>query len=203
MRMWTTNDQFKEPWERVTFAHWMKYPNPLSAHVLTADTIDRRVDLETGCLHSTRLMTKTNRKPKWMTRMMRESRAFVVEESVLDPKARTFTTFTKNVTLTSWMTVEETCVYSVCEENPEWTACRTTARVTSPVRIGDMLEHFGIERFKANSEKAKRAVLYALDRVRLGSVSLAEGKEGGAAVPAGGTATSPPSSGTNTGSAAP
>eukprot|EP00037_Helgoeca_nana_P008444 m.75324 g.75324 ORF g.75324 m.75324 type:complete len:198 (-) comp18943_c1_seq1:29-622(-) len=177
MRVWSKVDLFREPWERVTFAHWIKYPNPLSAHVLTADTLERRVDPQTGCMHSTRLMTKTNRKPQWMTRLMGESHAFVVEESVLDPRARTFTTFSKNVTLTSWMTVEEMCEYSVSDENPEWTSCKTTARVTSPVRIGDMLERFGIERFKANSDKAKRAVLYALDRVRLGSISHMEARD--------------------------
>mmetsp|Transcript_32635 Transcript_32635/g.45546 ORF Transcript_32635/g.45546 Transcript_32635/m.45546 type:complete len:187 (-) Transcript_32635:1672-2232(-) len=177
MRVWTATHEFKESWERVTFAHWIKYPNPLSSHVLTADTLERRVDPDTGCMHSTRLMKKTNRKPKWMTKMMGESNAFVVEESILDPQARTFTTYTKNVTLTSWMTVEETCIYSVSSENPHWTACKTTARVVSPVRIGDFIEKFGIERFKANSERAKQAVLYALDRVRLGSVSLMEGRE--------------------------
>eukprot|EP00035_Acanthoeca_spectabilis_P022523 m.444228 g.444228 ORF g.444228 m.444228 type:complete len:192 (-) comp19071_c0_seq1:286-861(-) len=177
MRVWSTVHQFREPWEQVTVAHWIKYPNPLSRHVLTADTLERRVDPETGCMHSTRLMKKTNRKPQWMSRFMGESNAFVVEKSVLDPQARTFTTFTKNVTLTSWMTVEETCVYAVSDENPEWTSCKTTARVTSPVRIGDVVENFGIERFKANSEKAKQAVMHALDKLRLGSVSFMEGAD--------------------------
>lgn len=125
--------------------------------------------------------------------------------------------------------MEETCVYAVSDENPEWlvrrnfhalaqlslclqcptivnlqcqpcfqwwifpfsqcagcdsdtsqlcrTSCKTTARVTSPVRIGDVVENFGIERFKANSEKAKQAVMHALDKLRLGSVSFMEGAE--------------------------
>ena len=32
-----------EPWEKVTTAHWKKYPNPLSSHVLSADTLHRFV----------------------------------------------------------------------------------------------------------------------------------------------------------------
>lgn len=51
----------------------------------------------------------------------------------------------------------------------------------SPITFGAMVEKFGIERFKANSQRAKQAVLYALERVRLGSVSFAEGRDGGVA----------------------
>lgn len=102
----------------------------------------RHVDPETGCLHTRRLMTKTNKKPKWMDKVrgwkggggkqqrnltlvpcqnqfFGDTTAFVVEESVLDPKAKTLRTFTKNITLNTFMTVEEKCLYTVDPVHPD------------------------------------------------------------------------------------
>lgn len=46
--------------------------------------------------------------------------ACIVEESVLDPEAKTLTTYTKNITYAKLMAVEEKCVYSVHPTNREW-----------------------------------------------------------------------------------
>ena len=46
--------------------------------------------------------------------------ACIMEESVVDPEAKTLTTYTKNVTFTRLMVVEEKCVYSVHPTNKEW-----------------------------------------------------------------------------------
>jgi hypothetical protein len=45
--------------ERVTSAHWRKYAEPNSAlsHVLSADTLERNVEPESGELHSRRLLS--------------------------------------------------------------------------------------------------------------------------------------------------
>mmetsp|Transcript_30357 Transcript_30357/g.79666 ORF Transcript_30357/g.79666 Transcript_30357/m.79666 type:complete len:92 (+) Transcript_30357:64-339(+) len=89
------------------------------------------------------------------------------------------------------MLVEETCVYSVSEDNPNWTVCKKTACVTSPVRIGHIIERFGVERFKANSDKARRAVNYVLDSIRP-TVSFMEGRD-----PAANPDTTPSSAGSS------
>ena len=46
--------------------------------------------------------------------------ACVVEESIVDPIARTFTTYTRNITYKMLMVVEEKCVYTVHPQNREW-----------------------------------------------------------------------------------
>lgn len=161
------SDTFSEPWEEVTTAHWKKYPNPLSSHVLSADTLHRHVDPETGCMKSTRLLTKTNSSAKWMARFLGDrTSTYIVEESVLDPRAKTLTTFTKNITLNNLMTIEEKCIYSVSEENPNWTTCQTQAKVTSGLLIGNMVEKFGIDRFQNNSAKAKQSIVYVLGKMK-------------------------------------
>lgn len=91
---------------------------------------------------------------------------YIVEESVLDPRAKTLTTFTKNITLNNLMTIEEKCIYSVSEENPNWTTCQTQAKVTSGLLIGNMVEKFGIDRFQNNSAKAKQSIVYVLGKMK-------------------------------------
>jgi len=118
-------------------------------------------------MKSTRLLTKTNASAKWMSRFLGDrTSTYIVEESVLDPRAKTLTTFTKNITLNNLMTVEEKCVYSVSEENPNWTTCQTHAKITSGLLIGNMVEKFGIDRFQNNSAKAKQSIVYVLGKMK-------------------------------------
>ena len=67
-----------------------------SKHVLTEDTVGQRI--EGHCLHSVRLITKTNKMPKWGERIVPGPRyVSVVEESIVDPKKKTLTTYTRNI----------------------------------------------------------------------------------------------------------
>lgn len=72
-----------------------------SSHVLSEDTIERSV--HNGQLHSKRLLTKTNPVPKWGERFYNSKSVKIVEESIVDPAARTLTTYTRNVAFTKVM----------------------------------------------------------------------------------------------------
>ena len=95
--------------------------------------------------------------------------ATILEESIVDPRTKTLSTFTKNITLTKYMAVEETCVYTVAPENTHWcgqlthrttplTARRTktasNVSVRSSLYIATLVEKFGVERFRSNVKKA-------------------------------------------------
>lgn len=154
-------------WADVTMAFWQKYPNPHSKHVVSDDVIHRYVDPQTKCLHTTRLLKKIGKKPKWMNRFIGESPAFIVEESIVDPRNQTLTTYTKNITLTTFMTVEEKCVYNADATNAQRTNCSTQARVTSSLfSVGHVVEKFGLDRFKAHSSQAKLALAHVLERMK-------------------------------------
>ena len=53
-----------------------------------------------GRLHSKRLLTKTNRMPKWGERIINARHVNVIEESIVDPKKKELCTYTRNVGLT-------------------------------------------------------------------------------------------------------
>ena len=73
-----------------------------SKHVLSEDVVEREV--KDGCLWSRRLITKTNKLPKWGERFVPGSKsACIVEESVVDPVKKTLTTYTRNINLTRIM----------------------------------------------------------------------------------------------------
>ena len=68
---------------------------------MSEDTIYR--ELKNGKLHSKRLLTKTNRVPKWGERFINQKSIKIIEESIVDPKEKTLTTYTRNIAFTKVM----------------------------------------------------------------------------------------------------
>ncbi|XP_067117655.1 PRELI domain containing 1b isoform X2 [Osmerus mordax] len=84
-------------WDQVLMAFWLRYPNPFSAHVLTEDVVFRELTADRRLL-SRRLLTKTNRLPRWAEKVFPAhlSRCvYILEDSVVDPH-------THQMTTTSW-----------------------------------------------------------------------------------------------------
>ncbi|XP_050595261.1 PRELI domain-containing protein 1, mitochondrial isoform X1 [Bombus affinis] len=149
VKYYESNTIFQFNWDQVARGFWQRYPNPNSTHVLTEDTVSRKV--EDGMLHTTRLLTKTNRVPKWGERFISKSVVKIVEETIVDPKTKTLTTYTRNLGYTKVMVVVEKVVYKVCEENPNWTVAKRSAWIDSQVfGFGRAIQAFGLDRFKKN-----------------------------------------------------
>ena len=69
-----------------------------SKHVLTEDVLSRY--MEDNKLICRRLLTKTNKVPKWGEVLVgRDSQVLIIEESVVDPVQKTLTTYTRNIGL--------------------------------------------------------------------------------------------------------
>jgi hypothetical protein len=66
-----------------------------SKHVLTEDTVQREV--VSGKLRSTRFLTKTGQGPRWADKFVPHSLVGIIEESIVDPKTQTLTTYTRNI----------------------------------------------------------------------------------------------------------
>ena len=80
---------------------------------------------------------------------------------------KTMTTFTRNITYSGILKVEEKVVYTPVEGNPVSTCCVVQATVKSGVRFwSHPLEMFGIERFKKSAVDAQNALKYAISEYR-------------------------------------
>jgi len=92
--------------------------------------------------------------------------ACIVEESVVDSATKTFTTYTRNITFSKLMSVEEKCTYYVSPENENWTCCRKQAWIKCGVAgLSFAVERFGVERYKKNAKKAELGLEYVVERL--------------------------------------
>jgi len=165
MKFYTGNSQIKYSWDQVVTGFWQRYPNPYSSHVLTEDTVSQ---ISRGSqLFSKKLLTKTNSLPRWGERFVPGPRyVCVLEESVVDPKSKTLTTYTRNIGYTSIMMVEEKCIYRPSTENTDWTECHREAWISSSLYgFSYALQTFGYERFKKNASRSLKGFNFILTRL--------------------------------------
>ncbi|XP_053976914.1 protein preli-like [Hylaeus volcanicus] len=152
---------FQFNWNQVVQGFWQRYPNPNSGHVLSEDTIKREV--KNGVLYTTRLLTKTNRIPKGAERFVNKNTVKIVEESIVDPKAKTLTTYTRNLGYTKIMSVVEKVVYKISDDNPNWTVAQRLAWIDSSVfGFSKAIQAIGIDRFKKNCNLMYNGFNYVL-----------------------------------------
>lgn len=172
MKYYSNFTSLKFSWDQVASAFWQRYPNPQSTHVLTEDTIKR--DVEGKKLFSTRLISKTNKLPKWGEKIIPGGtrHVCVIEESVVDVEKKTLTTYTRNVGLTKFMTIDEKVVYKPDPENRNRTLCERQAWIGSNLfGFSYAVQAFGLERFKKNSQKALSGFEHVLNRMFLPEIT--------------------------------
>lgn len=156
---YSTEIVFDYTWKQVVQAYWNRYPNPSSTHVLTEDTISREV--RDGKLYSRRLLSKTNPVPKWGERFYKNTPVKIIEDSVLDPKEKKLTTFTRNIGYKKIMKVDEIVEYT--EQRDGRTLAVRHAFISSQVfGFSRAIRAFGVERFKMNCHKAANGFNYVL-----------------------------------------
>ncbi|KAM6977531.1 PRELI domain containing 1a [Aplochiton taeniatus] len=159
----------KSSWDQVCIAFWERYPNPYSNHVLTEDIVFREVT-PANCLLSRRLLTKTSRAPRWMERYLpahMSSKAYIIEDSIVDPRTRTMTTLTWNLTHARMMSVEERCVYKVNPENTSWTEIKREAWISSNLYgLSRAIQEFGLARFKTSVTKTMKGFEFVLAKMQ-------------------------------------
>ncbi|XP_051515263.1 PRELI domain containing 1b isoform X3 [Myxocyprinus asiaticus] len=161
-------------WELVSTAFWQRYPNPYSTHVLTEDVVFREVTSD-NCLVSRRLLTKTNRLPRWAERIFPGSltrSVYIIEDSVVDLSNRSLTTLTWNINHAKFMRVVERCVFHGERESPVRTQLTREAWISSGVfGLSRPIQEFGLARFRSNQVKSMKGLEYALSNLQNASSS--------------------------------
>uniref|UniRef100_A0A8C7IC04 PRELI domain containing 1 n=1 Tax=Oncorhynchus kisutch TaxID=8019 RepID=A0A8C7IC04_ONCKI len=128
-----SNDvDIRTTWDHVVSAFWQRYPNPFSTHVLTEDVVLREVTADQRLL-SRRLLTKTNRMPRWAEFLFPSNLSrsvYIVEDSVVDPVTKSLTTYTWNLNHTTLM-VRYTPTYAPLQHN-EYTVSQRNSFMLIP-----------------------------------------------------------------------
>ncbi|XP_026864421.2 PRELI domain containing 1a [Electrophorus electricus] len=169
VKYFTCSGFLKGTWDQVFLAFWQRYPNPYSNHVLTEDIVFREVTPD-SCLVSRRLLTKTSRAPRWAEKFLpahRACKAYIVEDSIVDPQSRTMVTLTWNISHAYLMSVEERCVYGVNPDNSNWTEIKREAWISSNLYgLSKAVQEFGLARFKTSVTKTIKGFEYVLARMQ-------------------------------------
>lgn len=145
------------------------------SHVECVDYLSRWVDPVSGCLHTERLITCSQPIPSFIARIfmldVEGSYSYFLERSVVDPRGRRTSLLSRNLTLSSLLSVEERCSYTGTTNdhgNKSITKFDQYARITSysswaPIR--EAVEDFCLSRCSANSDKGRAALLSAINRL--------------------------------------
>ena len=143
-------------------AFWKRYPNPFSTHVLTEDVVERKI-----CgnqLLTKKLICKTSSFPKWADSFVGKfHEVYLIEESILDIKAKTLQTYTRNISLQNVMKTDEKCVYSASAGNQEATLCQREACFDSKIcGFGGMIASYGLQKYIKNIIRTSNGYNYVL-----------------------------------------
>lgn len=169
MRIFSTEHLFKYPWERVSLANWIKYPNDITPHVVHVDYLSRKIDPITGVLHTERLLTCRQNVPAFISRLFGgENSSLFYEWSEVDRQGQTLTLRSQNLTFSNLLTVEETCRYAQTPEGH--TLLRQEVAIHSTCNgmwtsLANRIEEWTVGRFHANAQKGRLALEAAVERI--------------------------------------
>jgi hypothetical protein len=117
VKFYTQNFSYDYCFPTVTLAYFLRYPNPLSKHVICTDVIDRAFDPETQRLTTTRVHLKRSKLPSAILRLLPssflgastsgESQSYVLERSTVDVKEGWMMTESRNLNMTNLLSVIE------------------------------------------------------------------------------------------------
>jgi hypothetical protein len=164
MKLYSTTFTYDHPWSTVTLAYFLRYPNPYATHVLASDILSRHVD-EQGTLHTTRLLVKRGKLPKWGAKILNISQTYIIEHSIVNPEAMEMQTESRNLDHTRVLKVVESQRMTASAAHASQTVVETTARAYSNLFFGvsGRIEGLGVSKFRENFERSRLGMQVILD----------------------------------------
>ncbi|XP_050225443.1 uncharacterized protein LOC126674937 isoform X1 [Mercurialis annua] len=168
VRAYKQEHVYKHPWERVTSASWRKFTDPENKHILShiveVDTLNQKVDCESGKLYTTRAVTVHAPGPWFIRKIIRQDICHCVESTVVDARTRSMQLSSRNISLEKFIEVEEKIRYDPHPENPNaWTLCRqeTSIRIkplSALASMAEKIEQRCVDKFLQNSAKGREVM---------------------------------------------
>ena len=161
-KYWSTHHCHSYPWEKVVSTYWKRYPNPNSKHVFSEDIIANDIDAQ-GCLRTKRFISKTNKLPSWGEHLFHTRNVWLVEETIVDPKAKTMSVYTRNLNLRVFMGTTEKQTIEPDPENQNQTKVFKECWIESDIYgLRSAIKKFGVDRFKKNCDRATKGFEWVL-----------------------------------------
>jgi 4-amino-4-deoxychorismate lyase len=156
VKFFSQNDSYNYPFNIVSLAYFLRYPNPYSRHVISTDVLDRHYDPLTQRLYTTRLHLKRSRLPRAVMKLLPrsilgapstgDSQTYILERSIVDVKEGWMKTESRNLEFTAVLDViERTTFVRPLDEKGQEEHTDVNTVVTLVSRLG--------QRFKRQREQ--------------------------------------------------
>jgi hypothetical protein len=195
---------FPYPFSVVSLAFWRKYPNVQAPHVKQIDIYDRKLikipratteelvqneevkysenaaaaasnptELDT-CLVTNRIIGCESALPSWMTSLGISSSAFAVETTIVNPRTKEMVVKSRNLTGSSLMIVEESCIYRPSKADPNHTEYSQTAKISAFLPFfSQKCEQYSFQSMTAKSQNGLQTIENICEKIKSnGMVSL-------------------------------
>lgn len=159
---------YRHPWERVTSASWRKFSEPENkrtlSHILEVDTLNRKLDPQSGKLYTTRAITVHAPGPWFIRKIIGQDICHCVESTVVDAQSRSMQLSTRNISLQKFIEVVEKIRYDPHPDNPDrWTICRQETSIqikplSALASMAEKVEQRCAEKFVQNSAKGREVM---------------------------------------------
>ncbi|KAJ1679788.1 Phospholipid metabolism protein [Spiromyces aspiralis] len=169
MRFFEATHKYPFEWEIVSLASFRKYPNDKTPHVQNVEVINQEVDPDTGVLKTERLIRVSQSAPRLVLKLLGGSESsYVLEYSEVDPKGKTLTMHSTNLTFSNLLKVGENVVYKPDLEDAGATlfvqsACLSADGALS--RFSSYVEESCLKRFRDNASIGKLGLEQVLHRI--------------------------------------
>ncbi|AET39734.1 Ups1p Ecym_4714 [Eremothecium cymbalariae DBVPG len=167
MVLWHRNTHiFDRDFQTVSLAFFNRYPNPYASHVISIDTISRKID-DLGKLHTTRLIKKTGKLPAWIKPFLgRITESWIIEMSVVDAQRGQLLTYTRNLDHTRVIKVEEYTHYHYIKRD-DTTLVDSKVKFSSGFRMGikHKIEEWSHRKFAENIKKSRLGMAFVMDKL--------------------------------------
>jgi len=151
---------FNHELQKVTHAHWNKYPNKFNKSVVSTDVIDRKIIGST--LVTTRLISaRIANLPSFFNKYGENN--YIVETSVVDLKNNKFTLESENIFLKNIVTVTECVVY---ESFGDKTTMTQKFNISVNIFGKTFFEKLVSENIKENSIRGFNAMNFLLETTK-------------------------------------
>ncbi|KAK9722382.1 Phospholipid metabolism protein [Basidiobolus ranarum] len=174
MKFCQTSHSFTHSWEQVSAGWWQKYPNENAPHVLSVDVLNQQVDAKTGCIRTERLVACKQNVPILIKKIFGADDVSYAREVIeVDPKAKTFTVFSRNLTNSELLAMEEKVVYCPDPNDSSKTLLTQEAQFTALTRFSSYVEDFCVKRFRDNAAVGRQGFEMVLNRLFSGNNAAA------------------------------
>lgn len=111
------------PWAGVVLAYSLRYPSPLTPHIVTVDVLSRDFDPKEGTLTTERIILKrgaASALPRWFpVKVLGRTESWVYEKSCIDLLRSSATVVTRNMDHRTVMDVQEDLHFHVDPADPQ------------------------------------------------------------------------------------